>query len=339
MLNHLTRLGHTVKVVSYDRGYTNLKDDFDVFETEGLHIASEDNRVNKVKTFTHNLMRLPRGQEKVNQLRQTLFKGFDPNAVITDFEPMTAYLAHHYGLPLISIDNQHLLRYMHYTCPPELKADEALTRTIIRSMVPSPDVALVTTFYQGEPTNSRTFLFPPILRDAVLALKPEPGSHILVYLTSGFESFIDVLYTFTRERFIVYGSGREGQDGHLLFKPPSRDGFLHDLSTCRAVMATAGFTLITEALHLGKPYLALPMRGQFEQEINAHFLTQLGYGMHMHRIRPDAVGHFLYRLPELSARLADYPAAGNGAILDRLARLTADDCAEAAEFRRRRKAG
>jgi putative protein kinase ArgK-like GTPase of G3E family len=29
--------GHQVKVVSYDSGYNNLKNTFDVFETEGLH--------------------------------------------------------------------------------------------------------------------------------------------------------------------------------------------------------------------------------------------------------------------------------------------------------------
>ena len=337
MLNHLTSLGHTVKVVSYDRGYRNLKDDFDVFETEGLHIASDDNRVSKVKTFTHNLKRISKGQQKVNELRQTLFKSFAPHAVITDFEPMTAYLAHHYELPLISIDNQHRLRYMRYDCPPELAADEKLTRNIIRSMVPSPDVALVTTFYRGEVKNDRTFLFPPILREAVLARRPESGSHILVYLTSGFESFIDQLAGFGREQFIIYGGGREGREGNLLFKAPSRDGFLDDLATCRAVMATAGFTLITEALHLGKPYLALPMIGQFEQEINAHFLVELGYGMRMRRIRPEAIGHFLYRLPDLTAKLTEYPAADNGPILDRLGQLTDDDCAEAVEFRHLRK--
>lgn len=37
MIIHLEQLGHIVKVVSYDRGYRNLKNDFDVFETEGLH--------------------------------------------------------------------------------------------------------------------------------------------------------------------------------------------------------------------------------------------------------------------------------------------------------------
>jgi uncharacterized protein (TIGR00661 family) len=337
MLNHLQRLGHTVKVVSYDRGYANLKDDFDVFETEGLHIASDDNRVKKVQTFTDNLKRLPRGRHKLNELRHTLFKTFEPHAVITDFEPMTAYLAHHYELPLISIDNQHRLRYMQFNCPAALRQDWKLTKNIVRAMVPSPDVALVTTFYQGEPLNDRTFLFPPIVREEVLALKPQIQDHILVYLTSGFESFIEILKKHSHLRFIVYGGDKEAREEHLLYKMPSREGFLQDLATCRAVMATAGFTLISEALHLRKPYLALPMIGQFEQEINAHFISQLGYGTTLGSIRPDAVEDFIRRLPELTRKLATYMSEGNRAILDRLAALTEKECVLAREFRRRRK--
>lgn len=337
LTTHLQRLGHTVKVVSYDRGYANLKDDFDVFETEGLHIASDDNRVNKVKTFTDNLKRLPRGRHKLNELRHTLFKTFKPHAVITDFEPMTAYLAHHYELPLISIDNQHRLRYMEFSCPAELQQERQLTKNIVRAMIPSPDVALVTTFYQGEALNNRTFLFPPILREEILTLRPQIQNHILVYLTSGFESFIDVLKQFSHERFVVYGHNKEAREDHLLYKMPSRDGFLQDLATCRAVMATAGFTLISEALHLRKPYLALPMNGQFEQEINAHFLSLLGYGINLRGIRPEVVENFLHRLPELNRKLDAYASEGNGAILERLTALTENDCARAREFRRRRK--
>ena len=190
MLNHLQSKGHAVKVVSYDRGYANLKDDFDVFETEGLHIASLDNRVSKVKTFTDNLMRLPEGHKKLQSLRKDIFKKFQPDCVITDFEPMTAYLANHYDLPLITIDNQHRLRYMSYPCPARLHAERKMTKTIIWAMVPRPDVSLVTTFYYGEPKNERTFFFPPILRQEVLSLKHFCGEHILVYLTSGFETFL-----------------------------------------------------------------------------------------------------------------------------------------------------
>lgn len=49
--------------------------------------------------------------------------------------------------------------------------------------------------------------------------------------------------------------------------PPGLAGFLQDLASAKAVMATAGFTLISESLQLGKPYLAMPMDGQYEQQL------------------------------------------------------------------------
>ncbi|MDH3797988.1 MAG: hypothetical protein OES70_05090 [Desulfobacterales bacterium] len=337
MLTHLKDQGHDVTVVSYDRGYRNLKDDFDVFETEGLHIASLDNRVSKVKTFTDNLQRLPKGHKRLQALRKQLFKKFQPDCVITDFEPMTAYLAHHYDLPLITIDNQHRLRYMSYPCPAHLQAERRMTKTIIRAMVPRPDVSLVTTFYYGEPKNNRTFFFPPILRNDVLSLQPSCGEHILVYLTSGFETFLRRLKSFTRESFIVYGAAKEGAEGHLTFKAFSKTGFLRDLASCKAVMATAGFTLMTESFYLRKPYLALPMRGQFEQEINGFLLARLQYGINLRRITTEAVGNFLYRLPDFAENLKTYPAQDNSAIKARLAELLADNCAFARDFHRKRR--
>ena len=213
MANHLQNQGHDLHLVSYDRGYRNLQGDFRVFETEGLTIASADNKVSIVKTFTDNLCRLPAGHRRLQELRKQLFKDFDPHCVITDFEPMTAYLAHHYGVPLITIDNQHRMRYMQYDCPAGLEAEELVTRTIIRAMVPRPDVSLVITFMPGVTTNQRTFLFPPILRRAVLETKPTAGDHVLVYLTSGYESLLEQLTEFPRERFLVYGYDRNDQQG------------------------------------------------------------------------------------------------------------------------------
>ena len=336
MLTHLEDLGHDLIVVSYDRGYANLKDDFNVFETEGLHIASLDNRVSRVKTFTDNLQRLPKGHKKLQMLRKDVFKTFRPDCVITDFEPMTAYLANHYDLPLITIDNQHRLRYMSYPCPAHLQTDRRMTITIIRAMVPRPDVSLVTTFYYGEAKNERTFFFPPILRQEVLALQPFSGEHILVYLTKGFETFLKRLKTFQRESFIVYGAGKEGLEGHLTFKAFSKAGFLNDLASCKAVMATAGFTLMTESFYLRKPYLALPMRGQFEQEINGYLLARLKYGINLRRTNQEAVGNFLYCLPDFAENLKTYQAQDNSAIKARLAELLDNDCALVRKFHGKR---
>lgn len=325
---HLLQQGHDLWLVSYDRGYRNLKDEFRVFEIEGLCIASVDNKVSVVKTFTENLKRFPEGQRRAQELRG-LFKEFQPHAVITDFEPMTAYFAQHYELPLITVDNQHRMRYMQYECPEGLEVPSGVTKAVIRAMVPKPDVSLVITFFFGEPTNRRTFFFPPILRREVLGLTPRRGDAVLVYLTSGFESFVGQLSQFPRERFVVYGSGQSGAQGNLTFKPFSQEGFLEDLAAAKAVMATAGFTLISEALYLKKPYLALPMEGQFEQELNAYQLGKLGYGMNMPSVSHDAIASFLYHEPDYVEKLREYKAEGNQAIQAKLDELLADDAMKA----------
>jgi hypothetical protein len=46
-------------VASFDRGYRNLKDDFDVTEIDGLRLAYVHNRVRYRKTVLRNLLHLP----------------------------------------------------------------------------------------------------------------------------------------------------------------------------------------------------------------------------------------------------------------------------------------
>jgi uncharacterized protein (TIGR00661 family) len=96
-----------------------------------------------------------------------------------------------------------------------------------------------------------------------------------------------MLAGFKRERFIIYGYDKTLEEGNIIYKPFSKDGFLCDLSSCRAVAATAGSTLLTESLYLKKPFLALPMRGQFEQELNGLLLENncsLAINYHLKRI-------------------------------------------------------
>jgi uncharacterized protein (TIGR00661 family) len=228
------------------------------------------------------------------------------------------------------------MRYMKYECPSHMKKDQLLTENIIRAMVPKPDVSLVTTFYFGDVKNERTFLFPPILREEVLNLEPTLGDHIIAYFTSGFESFSDLLKSFGRERFLLYGHDRDDEEGNITYKPFSKEVFLKDLAECKAVMATAGFTLMTESIHLQKPYLALPMIGQFEQELNAFLLEELDYGINLREISREAIGDFLYRLPDFETNLKSYKPRGNDEIKAMVKSLLDDDCALAINFHEKR---
>ena len=108
--------------------------------------------------------------------------------------------------------------------------------------------------------------------------------------------------------FIVYGARPGTKSKTLIIKPISRAGFLEDLAGARAVIATAGFSLISEALFLRKPILALPSQDQFEQLLNASQIESAGYGKAAYQdpTRED-IESFLYRVPEVTRQLDHYP--------------------------------
>ena len=140
-----------------------------------------------------------------------------------------------------------------------------------------------------------------------------------------FESLLSKLKQFSGESFVVYGYDKEQQEDNLLYRPFSKQRFLDDLASSKAVIATAGFTLITESLYLGKPYLALPMKGQFEQVLNALMLDELGYGKASFTLSDDDITDFLNNLSQYTARLQDYPHEGNSRILSFIDSLLDDD--------------
>ena len=120
--------------------------------------------------------------------------------------------------------------------------------------------------------------------------------------------------------------GREGKNeqGNILYKKPSIDGFFADLTCARAIVANSGFSLVTEALHLSKPYLAVPVSHQFEQIFNAYWLEKSGYGAYWEELNKERVESFLYNLPHYREALEQYPRKGNAALLEKLDTLIAD---------------
>lgn len=344
MATHLLGAGHELLLVSYGRGYAALHTQFPCQHIDGLRIISVDNRVSIARTLAYNTRMLPAYYRSTKVLRR-VFDEFKPEVVISDFEPLCARLATARRLPLISLDNQHRMRFMDYDSPAHLRRERWLTERIIAAMVPKPDVALATTFLQGPVTNSRTFLFPPILRGEVGERRPSRQDYHLVYVTGEYDTLLDTLRQLAQHRFIVYGYNRNQISGNLQFKEFSSVGFLDDVAACQSIIATAGFTLMSEAMYLQKPYLAFPMRGQFEQQLNAYCLEQLGYGVNGSRADLATVQGFFEKLPQFRAALNRYPdgysnnpeTPRNLQICAKLDDLLADDAALLRYYQRARR--
>ncbi|MCP4368856.1 MAG: hypothetical protein GY797_12195 [Deltaproteobacteria bacterium] len=139
------------------------------------------------------------------------------------------------------------------------------------------------------------------------------------------------------ENFIVYGYDEDRTEKNLIFKPFSRHEFLDNLSSSKAVFATAGFTLMTESFYLKKPYLALPMKGQFEQQLNALWLEELNLGKNGSQVDYHQIGSFLYHAPELQLKRNQYKQKDQNEIKSKLDELFASGCQLLQGFHRNRK--
>jgi uncharacterized protein (TIGR00661 family) len=321
VLAHLEAQGHRVHVASFDRGYKNLKDDFEVTEIDGLRLAYVHNRVRYRKTIVRNLLHLPETSRKVRILGRKA-EDWNLDLVITDYEPITCHVGHKLKLPILAIDNQHLLSDAEITYPREYRKEAAAAKLVTRLMTPGADAYLVISFFEARVKKKTTFLFPPILRAEVLRARPTNGDYVLVYVTSEAGALLDVL-RMVRQKFVCYGFNREGKDGNLEFRKPALGGFLEDLAGCRAIVANAGFSLISEALYLGKPYLAWPVKKQFEQVFNAYYIGQTGYGAYWGDLNKERVESFLFNLESYREKLARYARADNSALLAKLDELIA----------------
>src|ERR1700756_4723864 len=84
VITHLESQGHRVHVATFDRGYENLKGDFDVTEIDGLRLTYVQNRGRYGKTVSRNLLRLPKTARTVRSLGRKA-ETWNLDLVITDF--------------------------------------------------------------------------------------------------------------------------------------------------------------------------------------------------------------------------------------------------------------
>ena len=321
VISHLVAQGHVVHVASFDRGLQNLKSHFDVTEIYGFRFAYLNNRVRYKRTIAKNLITVPQAARSLSRLKDMVDK-WTIDLVITDFEPLTCHVGHKKNLPVISIDNQHCLTNAVVSYPKQYRRDAAAAKIVTRLMTPRANAYLVISFFTAPIRKRNTFLFPPLLRQEILEATPTEGDQVLVYVTSPAPELAKLLST-VRCRFVAYGFGRDGEEGNILYKKPSLNGFFSDLTSTRAIVANSGFSLVSEALHLGKPYLAVPVSHQFEQTFNAYWLQKSGFGAYWEELNKERVEAFLFNLPHYREALAQYPRKGNRALLDKLDGLIA----------------
>ena len=312
---------YDVYIFSSDRAYQYLSSKFDnVYEIGGFNTVYINNKVNNLKTLSDALKRNPTNikvgyenlYKKAVQLR--------PDVIVTDFEIYATMVSKLRGIPLISLDNIHMITQTKIDYPKDHIGEMLKAKGVIKTYVVKPKVHILTSFfYPRVRPNKNAVIYPPIIREDILKLEPKDGNHVIVYQTSReSEKLVKRLKLLENEQFIVYGFNKDETDGNLTFKEFNEDEFYDDLASAKAVICNGGFTFISEAIHLKKPIYSVPAIGNFEQTLNGFYVQKLGYGEYHEVMSAKRVSNFLKRLPKYQQKLEKVKKTNNDGIVREL---------------------
>jgi uncharacterized protein (TIGR00661 family) len=280
---HLISEGHEVKMAASGQALPYFQEYLpDVQEIWGLSFVLEHGQVKAWKTLSANVRGSLRGVPEDWRHGVELARTFAPELVITDFDGFTYLYAKAHRLPVMTVGNIQMVDRCRHDAAilRGIHSHYLEARAFVGRKLPRADRYLITTFFRPPIRKKRTALIPSILRPEILEAQRESGAHLVVYGRISEESTAALRASGVRCR--VYGARdaltADVEDGNLLYRPFSNEVFIDDLRTCRGVVASAGFSLMSEVVYLRKPMLALPLAGQFEQEMNARYLERLGYG-------------------------------------------------------------
>lgn len=322
VIQFLEKLGHQVKAATYSQGLKVAQEVKlnDVIEIEGYRMYYDQRGLSSAKTLFRFFHRSPKVIFSNLVKFSRVLEIFKPDLIISDFEPFSAYWAKWKGIPLIKINNQSVMTLAKIKIPAKFYPDYWAVRTLtVDIFAPRAKFNFVLSFSQKlTPIKKRyqknSFLVPPILREKIFTFQPKKEDFVLVYQTSPVyqKKLLKILTQFSQIRFNVYNLDSEFYSAaNLQFKSFSEDEFLNDLVHCRAVITNGGFGLMGEAIYLGKPILSLPIKGDFEQTLNAILLERCGYGKFGQKINPQTLKDFFDNLTVFENNLKKYYQDGN----------------------------
>ena len=123
------------------------------------------------------------------------------------------------------------------------------------------------------------FILPPVIKQEILHAEPVDSGHITVYLPFFSDEYLKKIFQgFHHLRFHIFSKEATSvtENGNIKLLPVNKSLFNKSFIACHGIIAGAGFETPAEAIHLGKKILAIPARGQYEQQCNAAALEKMG---------------------------------------------------------------
>ncbi|MCB1135956.1 MAG: hypothetical protein KDK78_06790 [Chlamydiia bacterium] len=318
ILTRLAQAGATLLVFAYGRSlevFQQVAQDYsnvavqEVFvpylqgKTDGLDFATSARlNANQKPFFARNCLAWERAAADLGH----------PDLVLSDYEPVCAQYAYAYDAPLITIDQQskYLLGHSQNSLNGCSATDEVMR---LRMLFPKAALRIACSFFVPDQSKGGVEICPSLLRDSIQSLCRRPSeSEFIVYLS------IQQFQSQPLSKWMQLFADQRDAQWHV-FVPQQTDChppanvhvYMHGdpafdrlLASCAGVVSTAGHGLLSEAMFLGIPVLALPIR-LYEQQMNAHVIAKHGFGLCAEDLNAEVLDRFRAELPAYTKQIRE----------------------------------
>lgn len=234
------------------------------YKLQGLSfIFGKDGGVDLWKTLVRSNVR-----KLVREIKELPVRKYD--LIINDFEPVSAWACYNAEIPCIGLSHQAAVLAEGVPLP---DLTDMMGRFILKNYAPN------TMQYGFHFKSYSRDIFTPVIRRQIREQNIEHGEHYTVYLPSYDDKrLISKLSQFKDVKWEVFSkhNRKAFRSRNVSVQPIHNDKFIRSMAGCAGVLCGAGFETPAEALFMNKKLLVIPMKNQYEQQLNAAALKDMG---------------------------------------------------------------
>ncbi len=297
--------------------------------TPAMVYCPKTNRLNVGATIRQAFRKLSTFRQSMRQLHDAI-ETHQPDVVVNFFELLCGltYALHRPSAPVVSVAHQFMALHPNFPFPAKKWLDKLTFLALVRvNGIGSSELLGLSFDQQSDAPDQRLRVVPPLLRQEISKLTPTKEPFFLAYTTQpGLRSLVLAAHKQHPNQPIRYYHAAAVQPERVVdeaFTECSLDGqrYLADMARCSAVVTTAGFESVCEAMYLGKPVLMMPQPNHYEQACNAEDGQRAGAGFAAESFNLDG---FINYLPtydsSTQARFHDWQGRVGGMFLAALPR-------------------
>ncbi|PJJ84599.1 glycosyltransferase family protein [Mucilaginibacter auburnensis] len=190
--------------------------------------------------------------------------------VVNDFEPVSAWACYLNDKPCIGLSHQAAVLNEHTPKPEE---SDMVGKLVLKNYAP------VTAQYGFHFKKYDKKTFTPVIRQQVREQRVSNKGHYTVYLPAYDDKrLIKRLAEFPDVHWDVFSkhNSKPKQYNNIFIQPINNKAFIKSMAESEGVLCGAGFETPAEALFMKKKLLVIPMKNQYEQQLNAAALKDMG---------------------------------------------------------------